>query len=310
MNSSTGKLTCTDAVITGEVNATSGKFKDLYFENCFTKNRFLNITHLNRSSSDIDDPKYGDTYCSNSRLYSYQSNGWEDALELYTISTNAISVYANPSYSKIIHMVGAKSGYANKLILPSVSEDNYGTEITIVCRQYPPSRSITGTEGGLVVVDYSNRGDIYTDERTLLLAVGNNGGILNVVSTLQGWLITNCSHDGCSDSGIILKFKVSYDGRSYSVVSSSIHSIYNFSNNKISCTRSGAGAVGITITSGTSYFFTPCDVRVYGSYRTEAVSGSNAHPLYATLISYSTGVTTLNISVQLADDDTLNDGNF
>lgn len=310
MNSSTGKLTCTDAVITGEVNATSGKFKNLYFENCFTKNRFLNITHLNRSSSDIDDPKYGDTYCSNSRLYSYQSDGWEDALELYTSSTNAISVFANPSYSRIIHMVGAKSGYTNKLILPSVSEDNYGTEMTIVCRQYPSSRSITGTEGGLVVVDYSNRGNIYTDERTLVLAVGNNGGILNVVSTPQGWLVTKCSHDGCSDSGVILKFKVQYNGRSYSVVPSSIHSIYNFSNNKISCTRSGAGAVGITITSGTSYFFTPCDVRVYGSYRTEAVSGSNAHPLYATLISYSTGVTALNISVQLADDDTLNDGNF
>ncbi len=310
MNSSTGKLTCTDAVITGEVNATSGKFKNLYFENCFTKNRFLNITHLNTSSSDISDPEYGDTYWSDSQLYSYQSNGWEQALTLYTSSTNSIAVYANPSYSRIIHMVGAKSGYTNKLILPSVSEDNYGTEMTIVCRQYPSSRSITGTEGGLVVVDYSNRGNIYTDERTLVLAVGNNGGILNVVSTPQGWLVTKCSHDGCSDSGVILKFKVQYNGRSYSVVSSSVHSIYNFSNNKISCARSGEGAVGITITSGTSYFFTPCDVRVYGSYRTEAASGSNAHPLYATLISYSTSVTTLNMSVQLSDDDTLNDGNF
>lgn len=310
MNSSTGKLTCTDAVITGEVNATSGKFKNLYFENCFTKNRFLNITHLNTSSSDISDPEYGDTYWSGSQLYSYQSNGWEQALTLYTSSTNSIAVYANPSYSRIIHMVGAKRGYTNKLILPSVSEDNYGTEMTIVCRQYPSSRSITGTEGGLVVVDYSNRGNIYTDERTLVLAVGNNGGILNVVSTPQGWLVTKCSHDGCSDSGVILKFKVQYDGRSYSVVSSSIHSIYNFSNNKISCARSGEGAVGITITSSTSYFFTPCDVRVYGSYRTEAISGSNAHPLYATLISYSTSVTTLNMSVQLSDDDTLNDGNF
>lgn len=310
MNSSTGKLTCTDAVITGEVNATSGKFKNLYFENCFTKNRFLNITHLNTSSSDISDPEYGDTYWSGSQLYSYQSNGWEQALTLYTSSTNSIAVCANPSYSRIIHMVGAKRGYTNKLILPSVSEDNYGTEMTIVCRQYPSSRSITGTEGGLVVVDYSNSGNIYTDERTLVLAVGNNGGILNVVSTPQGWLVTKCSHDGCSDSGVILKFKVQYDGRSYSVVSSSIHSIYNFSNNKISCARSGEGAVGITITSGTSYFFTPCDVRVYGSYRTEAVSGSNAHPLYATLISYSTSVTTLNMSVQLSDDDTLNDGDF
>lgn len=310
MNSSTGKLTCTDAVITGEVNATSGKFKNLYFENCFTKNRFLNITHLNTSSSNISNPEYGDTYWSGSQLYSYQSNGWEQALTLYTSSTNSIAVYANPSYSRIIHMVGAKRGYTNKLILPSVSEDNYGTEMTIVCRQYPSSRSITGTEGGLVVVDYSNRGNIYTDERILVLAVGNNGGILNVVSTPQGWLVTKCSHDGCSDSGVILKFKVQYDGRSYSVVSSSIHSIYNFSNNKISCARSGEGAVGITITSGTSYFFTPCDVRVYGSYRTEAVSGSNAHPLYATLISYSTSVTTLNMSVQLSDDDTLNDGNF
>ena len=310
MNSSTGKLTCTDAVITGEVNATSGKFKDLYFENCFTKNRFLNITHLNRSSSDIDDPKYGDTYCSNSRLYSYQSDGWEDALELYTSSTNAISVYANPSYSKIIHMTGAKDGYTNKLILPSVSENNYGTEMTIVCRQYPSTRSITGTEGDLHIVTYDNRGSTYTDERTLVLAKGNNGGILNVVSTPQGWLITNCSHDGCSDSGIILKFKVQYNGSSYAVVSSSIHSIYNFNNSKISCTRSGAGAVGITITSGTSYFWTPCDVRVYGSYRTEGITGSNAHPIYATLISYSAGVVALNISVQLADDDTLNDGNF
>lgn len=310
MNSSTGKLTCTDAVITGEVNATSGKFKDLYFENCFTKNRFLNITHLNRSSSDIDDPKYGDTYCSNNRLYSYQSDGWENALELYTSSTNAISVYANPSYSKIIHMTGAKGGYTNKLILPSVSEDNYGTEMTIVCGQYPSIRAITGTEGDLHIVTYDSRGSTYTDERTLVLAKGNNGGILNVVSTPQGWLITNCSHDGCSDSGIILKFKVSYSGGSYAVVSSSIHSIYNFNNRKISCTRSGAGAVGITITSGTSYFWTPCDVRVYGSHRTEGVTGSNAHPIYATLILYSAGVTALNISVQLADDDTLNDGDF
>lgn len=310
MNSSTGEFRASNGTFTGTVNAKAGTFKDLYFENCFTKNRFLNITHLNRSSSDIDDPKYGDTYCSNSRLYSYQSDGWEDALELYTSSTNAISVYANPSYSRIIHMVGAKSGYANKLILPSVSEDNYGTEMTIVCRQYPSSRSITGTEGDLHIVTYDSRGSTYTDERTLVLAKGNNGGILNVVSTPQGWLITNCSHDGCSDSGVILKFKVQYNGSSYAVVSSSIHSIYNFSNSKISCTKSGAGAVGITITSGTSYFWTPCDVRVYGSYRTESVTGSNAHPIYATLISYSAGVTALNISVQLADDDTLNDGNF
>lgn len=310
MNSSTGEFRASNGTFTGTVNAKAGTFKDLYFENCFTKNRFLNITHLNRSSSDIDDPKYGDTCCSNSRLYSYQSDGWEDALELYTSSTNAISVYANPSYSKIIHMTGAKRGYTNKLILPSVSEDNYGTEMTIVCRQYPSIRAITGTEGDLHIVTYDSRGSTYTDERTLVLAKGNNGGILNVVSTPQGWLITNCSHDGCSDSGIILKFKVQYNGSSYAVVSSSIHSIYNFSNSKISCTRSGAGAVGITITSGTNYFWTSCDVRVYGSYRTEGVTGSNAHPIYATLISYSTGVTVLNISVQLADDDALNDGNF
>lgn len=310
MNSSTGEFRASNGTFTGTVNAKAGTFKDLYFENCFTKNRFLNITHLNRSQSDIDDPKYGDTYCSNSKLYSYQSDGWEEALELYTSSTNAISVYANPSYSKIIHMTGAKGGYTNKLILPSVSENNYGTEMTIVCRQYPSTRSITGTEGDLHIVTYDNRGNTYTDERTLVLAKGNNGGILNVVSTPQGWLITNCSHDGCSDSGVILKFKVQYNGSSYAVVSSSIHSIYNFNNSKISCTRSGAGAVGITITSGTSYFWTPCDVRVYGSYRTEGITGSNAHPIYATLISYSTGVTALNISVQLADDDTLNDGNF
>lgn len=310
MNSSTGEFRASNGTFTGTVNAKAGTFKDLYFENCFTKNRFLNITHLNRSSSDIHDPKYGDTYCSNSMLYSYQSDGWEKALKLYTSSTNAISVYANPSYSKIIHMTGAKDGYTNKLILPSVSEDNYGTEMTIVCRQYPSTRSITGTGGNLHITTYDDRGRTYTDERTLVLAKGNNGGILNVVSTPQGWLITNCSHDGCSDSGVILKFKVQYNGRSYAVVSSSIHSIYNFNNSKISCTRSGAGAVGITITSGTSYFWTPCDVRVYGSYRTEGVTGSNAHPIYATLISYSTGVTALNISVQLADDDTLNDGNF
>lgn len=310
MNSSTGEFRASNGTFTGTVNAKAGTFKDLYFENCFTKNRFLNITHLNRSSSDIDDPKYGDTYCSNSKLYSYQSDGWEEALELYTSSTNAISVYANPSYSKIIHMTRAKGGYTNKLILPSVSEDNYGTEMTIVCRQYPSIRAITGTEGDLHIVTYDSRESTYTDERTLVLAKGNNGGILNVVSTPQGWLITNCSHDGCSDSGIILKFKVQYNGSSYAVASSSIHSIYNFNNSKISCARSGAGAVGITIISGTSYFWTPCDVRVYGSYRTEGITGSNAHPIYATLISYSTGVTALNISVQLADDDTLNDGNF
>jgi hypothetical protein len=183
MNSSTGEFRASNGTFTGTVNAKAGTFKDLYFENCFTKNRFLNITHLNRSSSDIDDPKYGDTYCSNSRLYSYQSDGWEDALKLYTSSTNAISVYANPSYSKIIHMTGAKRGYTNKLILPSVSEDNYGTEMTIVCRQYPSIRAITGTEGDLHIVTYDSRGSTYTDERTLVLAKGNNGGILNVVST-------------------------------------------------------------------------------------------------------------------------------
>lgn len=310
MNSSTGEFRASNGTFTGTVNAKAGTFKDLYFENCFTKNRFLNITHLNRSSSDIADPKYGDTYCSNGKLYSYQSDGWEEALELYTSSTNAISVYANPSYSKIVHMTGAKSGYTNNLILPRVGEDNYGTEMTIVCRQYPSIRAITGTEGNLHITTYDSRGNTYADERTLVLAKGNNGGILNVVSTPQGWLITNCSHDGCSDSGVILKFKVSYNGSSYAVVSSSIHSIYNFNNSKISCTRSGTGAVGVNITSGTSYFWTPCDVRVYGSYRTEGVTGSNAHPIYATLISYSTTATVLNMSVQLADDDTLNDGNF
>lgn len=310
MNSSTGEFRASNGTFTGTVNAKAGTFKDLYFENCFTKNRFLNITHLNRSSSDIGNPEYGDTYCSNSRLYSYQSDGWENALELYTSSTNAISVYANPSYSKIIHMTGAKRGYTNKLILPSVSKDNYGTEMTIVCRQYPTIRAITGTEGDLHIVTYDSRGSTYTDERTLVLAKGNNGGILNVVSTPQGWLIANCSHDSCSDSGIILKFKVQYNGSSYAVISSSIHSIYNFNSSKIRCTRSGAGVVGITITSGTSYFWTPCDVRVYGSYRTEGASGSIVHPIYATLITYSAEVAALNISVQLADDDTLNDGNF
>ena len=310
MNSSTGEFRASNGTFTGTVNAKAGIFKNLYFENCFTKNRFLNITHLNRSPSDIDNPKYGDTYCANGRLYSYQSDGWEDALELYTSSTNAISVYANPSYSKIIHMTGAKDGYTNRLILPSVSEDNYGTEMTIVCRQRPSTKTIVGTKGNLHIVTYGNRGSTYTDERTLVLAKGNNGGILNVVSTPQGWLITNCSHDGCSDSGIILKFKVSYNGRSYAVVSSSIRSIYNFSDSKISCTRRGAGAVLISITSGTSYFWASCDARVYGSYRTEGVSDSNAHPIYATLISYKAEVTVLNMAVQLADDDTLNDGNF
>jgi len=127
---------------------------------------------------------------------------------LYTSSTNSISVYADPSYSRIIHMTGAKGGYTNKLILPRVSEDNYGTEMTIVCRQYLSTRSVTGTEGDLIVVDYDDRGGVYTDERTLVLATGNNGGVLNVVSTPQGWLVANCSHDGCSDSGVILKFKV------------------------------------------------------------------------------------------------------
>ena len=207
-------------------------------------------------------------------------------------------------------MTGAKKGYTNALILPKVGNDNYGTEMTIACRQYPSIRSVTGTEGSLIVTDYDNRGNIYLDERTLVLASDKDGGILNVVSTPQGWLITNCSHDGCSDSGIILKFKIQYDGSSYSVVTSSIHSIYNFASNKISCTRSSAGAVTVTITCGTSYFWTSCDARVYGSYRTEAVSGSSAHPLYATLISYNASVTTLQLLVQLSDDDTLNDGNF
>lgn len=64
MNSSTGEFRASNGTFTGTVNAKAGTFKDLYFENCFTKNRFLNITHLNRSPSDIQDLKYGDTYCS------------------------------------------------------------------------------------------------------------------------------------------------------------------------------------------------------------------------------------------------------
>jgi hypothetical protein len=108
----------------------------------------------------------------------------------------------------------------------------------------------------------------------------------------------------------MLKFKVSYANGSYSVVTSSIHSIYNFNANKIRCTRSGNGAVTVTITCGTSYFWNSCDARVYGSYRTETAGSSSAHPLYATLISYNASVTTLNLQVQLADDATLNDGNF
>jgi hypothetical protein len=80
-------------------------------------------------------------------------------------------------------MTGAEGGYTNTLILPKVNKNNYGTEMTIVCRQYPSIRVVTGTEGNLHVVTYDNRGNTYVDERTLVLAKGSNGGILNVVST-------------------------------------------------------------------------------------------------------------------------------
>lgn len=51
MNSSTGKLTCTDAVITGIVTATSGTFINGQFTNCTTTNLTINSGTLKMSSS-------------------------------------------------------------------------------------------------------------------------------------------------------------------------------------------------------------------------------------------------------------------
>lgn len=50
MNSSTGKLTCTDATITGNITATSGSFTNGVFTNCTTTNLTINSGTLKMSS--------------------------------------------------------------------------------------------------------------------------------------------------------------------------------------------------------------------------------------------------------------------
>ena len=55
--------------------------------------------------------------------------------------------------------------------------------------KYPTRKNADGTlKLGLIdsinkLIKDNNTGSTYTDERTLVLAKGNNGGILNVVST-------------------------------------------------------------------------------------------------------------------------------
>lgn len=318
MNSSTGEFRASKAVITGEVNAESGIFKNLYFENCFTKNRILSINHNKTSQSDYEYPedsaKYGDTYVklragtsSTHDLYTYQSDGWEKAggnVHQY-LANNYIKYVVDPGYSRIINCINGAQGYQNVIILPDVGEDNYGTSVTISVPTWWSTRTITGMEGKTMVTTYSNANSIYVDERNLKIGDGTSGGQCTLTSTPYGWLINSCQHKGC-DNNKIISMLINYNGTKYSI--SYINSIYNFNDSNVKVYRSSEGKPYVTVQSSNAHFFTDSDVRVYG--RGTAYNVANA-PIKATISSIQmNSVSVLAMHLLLSDDASVNDGSF
>lgn len=107
MNSSTGKLTCTNATITGTVTATSGTFTNGVFTNCTTTNLTINSGTLKMSStinSSLGTPSQAYSITTTTNItgsgFSILSATSSNDLIRATFGSKVVSVY-NSSYSSI-----------------------------------------------------------------------------------------------------------------------------------------------------------------------------------------------------------------
>lgn len=107
MNSSTGKLTCTNAAITGTVTATSGTFTNGQFTNCTTTNLTINSGTLKMSStinSSLGTPSQAYYITTTTNItgsgFSILSATSSNDLIRATFGSKVVSVY-NSSYSSI-----------------------------------------------------------------------------------------------------------------------------------------------------------------------------------------------------------------
>lgn len=107
MNSSTGKLTCTNAAITGTVTATSGTFTNGVFTNCTTTNLTINSGTLKMSStinSSLGTPSQAYSITTTTNItgsgFSILSATSSNDLIRATFGSKVVSVY-NSSYSSI-----------------------------------------------------------------------------------------------------------------------------------------------------------------------------------------------------------------
>ena len=82
-----------------------GVFKRLYFEDCFTKNRFLNLRGVHLNEYDPEESyRIGDCYYSGSSIYTHQSDG-DTKLDYGYVYTGYFSYIVNPAYSRMIQAV-------------------------------------------------------------------------------------------------------------------------------------------------------------------------------------------------------------
>lgn len=107
MNSSTGKLTCTNAAITGTVTATSGTFTNGQFTNCTTTNLTINSGTLKMSStinSSLGTPSQAYSITTTTNItgsgFSILSATSSNDLIRATFGSKVVSIY-NSSYSSI-----------------------------------------------------------------------------------------------------------------------------------------------------------------------------------------------------------------
>lgn len=107
MNSSTGKLTCTNAAITGTVTATSGTFTNGQFTNCTTTNLTINSGTLKMSSTingSLGTPSQAYSITTTTNItgsgFSILSATSSNDLIRATFGSKVVSVY-NSSYSSI-----------------------------------------------------------------------------------------------------------------------------------------------------------------------------------------------------------------
>lgn len=107
MNSSTGKLTCTNAAITGKVTATSGTFTNGQFTNCTTTNLTINsgiLKMISTINSSLGTPSQAYSITTTTNItgsgFSILSATGSNDLIRATFGSKVVSVY-NSSYSSI-----------------------------------------------------------------------------------------------------------------------------------------------------------------------------------------------------------------